>query len=110
MTMNYQIVTAVENHKHLGVVFQSNRTWYEYLNMIISKAWQRINVVRKLKLMLDRKSSLRCFYFSFIRPVLEYPDVVWENCIKYEEDELENIQLETARIVTGTTKLVSIDD
>ena len=50
------------------------------------------------------------FYCSFIRSVLEYADVVWDNCTKYEEDEVEKIQLEAARIVTGTTKLVSIDN
>ena len=36
--------------------------------------------------------------------------MVWDNCTKYEEDELEKIQLEAARIVTGTKKLVSIDN
>ena len=40
---------------------------------------------------------------------MEYADVVWDNCTKYEADELEKIQLEAARIVTGTTKLISID-
>ena len=47
---------------------------------------------------------------AFIRPILEYADVVWCNITKYEEDELEKVQLEAARIVTGTTKLVSIDN
>lgn len=32
-----------------------------------------------------------------------------DNCTKYEEEELEKTRLEAARIVTGTTKLVSID-
>ena len=41
---------------------------------------------------------------------MEYADVVWDNCTKYEADELEKIQLEAARIVTGTTKLASIDN
>ena len=36
---------------------------------------------------------------AFIRPILEYADVVWCNITKYEEDELEKIQLEAARIV-----------
>ena len=48
-------------------------------------------------------------YFSFIRPVLEYADIVWDNCTQYEANELEKIQIEAARIVTGSTKLVSID-
>ena len=43
---------------------------------------------------------------ALIRPILEYADVVWCNITKYEEDELEKIQHE----VTGTTKLVSIEN
>ena len=64
--------------------------------------------MRQLKFVLDKK-SLQSIYFSFIRPVLEYADAVWDNCTKYEANELEKIQLEAARIVTGSTKLVSIN-
>ena len=46
---------------------------------------------------------------SFIRPVLEYADVIWNNCTQYESNELEKNQNEAVRIVTGTTKLVSIN-
>ena len=46
---------------------------------------------------------------SIIRPVLEYADVIWNNCTQYESNELEKIQNKAARIVTGTTKLVSIN-
>ena len=60
--------------------------------------------MRKLKFRLDRK-ALEIIHTAFIRPVLEYVAVVWCNLTKYEEDELEKIQLEAARIVTGTTKL-----
>ena len=63
--------------------------------------------MRKLKFQLDRK-SLETIYISFIRPLLEYTNVVWDNCIQYESNELEKIQNEAARIVTGATKLVSL--
>ena len=46
----------------------------------------------------------------FIRPILEYAYVVWCKITKYEDDELEKILFEAARIVTGTTKLVSIEN
>ncbi|MEW8548357.1 MAG: hypothetical protein AB2693_33045 [Candidatus Thiodiazotropha sp.] len=48
-------------------------------------------------------------YFTFIRPILEYADAVWSNCTQYEINELEKIQNEAARIVSGATKLVSIN-
>ena len=55
--------------------------------------------MRKLKFILDRQ-SLEIIYTSFIRPVLEYADVVWDNCTKSKSN---------ARIATGATKLVSLD-
>ena len=33
---------------------------------------------------------------SFIRPVLEYADVIWNNCTQYESNELEKVQNEAA--------------
>ena len=99
-------ITEVESHKHLGVIFSNNCTWRENLELIKSKAWKWINVMRKLNIELDRK-YFQTIYFSFIRPLLEYADVVWNNCAQNESNELEKLQIEAARIVTGTTKLVS---
>jgi len=65
--------------------------------------------MRSFKFTLDRK-SLEVFYFSFIWPILEYADVVWDNLTQLEEDDLEKIQLEAARIICGATKLVSINN
>ena len=81
------------------------RPFREYIK---SKAWTRINVMRKLKFKLDRQ-SLQIIYFTFIRPILEYADVVWNNCTQYEVNDIEKIQIEAARIVTGATELVSIN-
>ena len=64
--------------------------------------------MRKLTFVLDRK-SLQTIYFSFIRPLPEYADVVWDNCTQYEADELEKIQIEAAHIVTGATRFVSLN-
>ena len=65
--------------------------------------------MHKLKFILDRK-SLEIIYTSFIRPVLEYADVVWDNCTQYEINALEKkIQIEAAQVAMGTTKLVSLE-
>lgn len=106
LVMNDQPILEVNCHKHLGLLFSSNGTWHDHINQITSKAWTRINVMRKLKFVLDRK-SLQTIYFTFVRPILEYSDIIWDNCTQYEKDELDKIQLEAARIVSGTTKLVS---
>ncbi|MES9994314.1 MAG: reverse transcriptase family protein, partial [Candidatus Thiodiazotropha sp.] len=108
VSLNNNVITEVTNHKHLGVTFSSDCTWHEHLDSVKEKAWFRINIMRKLKFTLDRM-SLQTIYFSFIRPLLEYADVVWNNCTQYETSELDKIQNEAARIVTGATKLVSIN-
>ena len=63
--------------------------------------------MRRLKFIFDRK-SLEIIYTSFIRPVLEYGDTIWDNCTLYEKRELDKIQNEAARIATGATALVSV--
>ncbi|MCG7869675.1 MAG: endonuclease/exonuclease/phosphatase family protein [Candidatus Thiodiazotropha taylori] len=106
--MNNQQVEEVSTHKHLGLYLSNNCSWHEHIDYIKTKAWQRINTMRRLKFDLDRK-SLQIIYFSFIRPLLEYADIVWNNCTQYESLGLEQIQYEAARIVTGATRLVSIN-
>ena len=103
---NHQI-SEVEFHKHLGLYFSSDCSWHHHINYIKEKAWLRVNIMRKLKFKLDRK-SLETIYITFIRPLLEYGDVIWDNCTQYEKEELDKIQNEAARIATGTTKLVSL--
>ena len=96
-------------HISIEVLFFSNDcSWHNHIEHIKTKAWNRINVMRKLKFKLYRR-SLQIIYFSFIRPLLEYADVVWNNCAQYKSNELEKIQNEAARIVTGATKLASIN-
>ena len=59
----------------------------------------------KFKFRLNQQ-SLEVFYTSFICPILEYGSNVWNNCTRYENNDLEKIQLEAARIATGATILI----
>ena len=104
--LNEQI-NEVQFHKHLGIYLSTDCSWQKHIDYIKGEAWSRMNVMRKFKYTLDRK-SLETIYTAFIRPILEYADAFWDNCTQQEKNELENIQLEAARIATGATKLVSI--
>ena len=53
-----------------------------------------------LKYKLDRK-TLEMIYMSFIQPIVDYEDIIWDNCGTYLSDRIENIQVKAARIVTG---------
>lgn len=72
------------------------------------KAWNIINIMRRLKYVLDLK-ALEIIYISFIRSILEHGDVIWDNFYNFEKFKLER-KNETARIVSGCTKYVSIEE
>ena len=107
LILNNQSIENVTSHKHLGLVLSNDGTWHNHIELITSKAWARINIMRKLKFQFDRK-TLEIIYFTFIRPILEYADVVWDNCTQFDQTEIEKVQREAGRIVSGTTKLVSL--
>ena len=106
--MNDTIIAETTIHKHLGLTFSSTCTWNEHVNNISLKAWTRVNLLRALKFRVSRK-SLEKLYISFIRPLLEYSDSVWDNCSSESKKQLEAIHTESARIVSGATKLCSIE-
>ena len=75
---NHQI-SEVDSHKHLGLYFLHDCTWQQHINHITVKAWARINIMRKLKFKLDRKSP-ETIYTAFIRLLNEYGEMTWDNC------------------------------
>ena len=48
-------------------------------------------------------------YISFIRPLLEYSDSVWDNCSNETKKQLDAIHIEAGRIITDATKLCSTE-
>ena len=94
-------------HKHLGLIFSSDATWTEHIAYIVERAWKRIGSLRRNKFMLDRLSLLK-LYMTYIRSLLEYANIIWDNCSIENKRNLESIQIEAARIITGATKLCSI--
>ena len=90
----------VNTHTHLGLDLQSNCKWKDHINKIYGKACDRLQILRMLKYQVSRKVLIR-IYLSFIRPILEYADVIWDNCTIQEANLLESVQVEAGRIITG---------
>ena len=104
--LNQTQIAEVNSHKHLGIIFSNDCSWHEHLELVKTQSMETNQYNAQTQ--LDRK-SLQTIYFSFISPLLEYADVVWNNCTQYESNEFDKIQDEAAKIVTGATKLASID-
>ena len=61
----------------------------KFFSYIQDEAYSKLNILRMLKFRLDR-SSFEKLYLSFIRPQLEYGDVVWDPHNKFLVNILEN--------------------
>ena len=70
----------VENPNTASLTLNSDLgTWSDHVKNIVEKAWPRLNLLRGLKFIL-RRYALERMYISFIRPLIEYSDAVWDNC------------------------------
>lgn len=99
---SYKIL-QVESHCHLGLTFHSAMSWKTHIFGIYEKANKRLSVLKSLMFKINR-STLISLYKSLIRPIMEYADVIWDNCSEGETQLLESVQYESARVITGAIK------
>ena len=65
--------------------------------------------MHKLKYSISR-NALNQMYMFFLLPVVEYASVVWDGCSEQDSQTLQKIQNEAARLVTGLTRSVSLEN
>ena len=98
--MNNTIINQDTEHKHLCLEISNDGSWQKHIDLIAKKVFTRVNILRKFNFFLDRK-TLEKIYLTFIRPILEYADVVWDIKTLFLVNKSENVQIEADRIVTG---------
>ncbi len=101
LLLGTHILSKVNEHKHLGLLFTPNLSWTKHIAAITAKANRRLGVIKKYKYTLSHTTS-EIGYITFITLILEYSDVIYDACSIEDTTKLEKIQLEAARIVTGT--------
>ena len=104
LNFNNSTVVTSPIQKHLGLVLDKRLVFHHHLNEKISKATKGISLIKRLHRYLPRKSLL-CIYKSFVRPHLDYADVIYDQphsdrfCNK-----IESIQYNAALVITGAIK------
>ena len=98
-------VTLVQSssHKHLGVILQNDCRWGGHIDSVARKVNMLISCLRSYKYQLGRK-ALETMYKSFILPIFDYADIIWDGCTEGQSMTLENLHLEAIRIITGSVK------
>ena len=98
--MNGSRLKRVKSHKVLGLIFNSDMTWEAHIRDRCVKATKRINLLKLVPLPVPRTTKLQ-IYISFIRPLLEYASVVFDNCSDAMSDLIEDDQRQAALSISG---------
>ena len=97
-------VKSSQIHKHLGMILDSNLSYEHHIKSILNKVNKTIGLLRKFQLILPRH-SLITIYKTFIRPHLDYGDVIYDRAFNESfHQRLESIQYNAAIAITGTIR------
>ena len=77
LVFNDNKVQLANSQKHLGLILDSKLDFDEHIDNKINKCNKVIGIMKRLSLILSRKSLLT-IYKSFVRPNLDYADTIYD--------------------------------
>ena len=97
-------MTQSLTQKHLGMFLDTNLDFQEHLKSKLSKVNKSIGLLRKLHHILPI-SPLLTIYKSFIRPHLDYGDIIYDQAYNASfPQKLDSIQYNAALAITGAIR------
>ena len=94
LNFNDNLIHQVQLQKHLGLFLDPQLSFDEHIQCILTKTRKMIGLIRKLQPIIPR-SALLTIYKSFLRPHLDYRDVIYK---------LESVQYNAAIAITGAIR------
>jgi hypothetical protein len=102
LKINGSSLSFVNHSKILGVWLQHDLCWDKNVSEMISKTNRRLYMLKMLKRFGFKKDELITVYKGYVRPLLEYADVVWHSSLTMKQAKsIEQIQRRACRIVLG---------
>ena len=102
--LNNKLVKQVPSQKHLGMISHNKLNFQEHLKNTLNKVNKTVGLLRKLKNFLPRGPLLK-IYKLFIRPHLDYSDVIYDQYYNnFFRQKLELMQYNAALPITGAFK------
>ena len=100
LTFGSTTLKETPSHKYLGIILQNNCRWDEHIRSVLNETSMLISCLWSYKYKISRK-VLETMYKSFILPLFDYADIVWDNCTDAQSKMLESLHLEAIRIIIG---------
>ena len=100
LMFNSNLVNKASSQKHLGIILDESLSFEEHLKTISVKTNKALYILRKLQNLLPR-DALITLYKSFIRPYLDYGDIIYEQAFNSSfHEKLESIQYNASLAIT----------
>ena len=104
LRFNNNNVSQASSQKHLGLTLDNRLTFDKHLTSVSNKISKTIGLLRKLQNILPRPALLT-IYKSFIRPHLDYGDIIYDQAYNLSfHQKLESIQYNAALALTGAIR------
>jgi ribonuclease P/MRP protein subunit RPP40 len=98
--INNKNLKEVESHNDLGVIVNQNLSWSDHVCFITKRANRSSYLMFKVFRRLDFE-TFKKLYKVYIRPLLEYANVIWSPHLQRDIDILERIQRRATKRVAG---------
>ena len=100
-------VFQVYSHKHLEFILDSKLTFYIHIKTIMAKVNKAIDLIPRFQRVLP-KASLVTIHKVFIRPHLDYGDIIFYQAFHNSvRKKMESVQYDAALPITGIIKETS---
>ena len=103
LTFENSDLVGLGSHKHLGLTLQNDCKWDIHIRTLMNKITTLVSCLKSFKYRLSR-TSLDRMYKSFILPIFDYADILYDNCTQEQSQNLENLHLEAIRTIIGAVK------
>jgi len=101
-----QALNETTSHKHLGLIFHRPLTRHLHISALHHGAMSIINALKKIKNFLPRYSLL-VLYRAYVLPIVDYGDIIFDNCTTIDSNLLESVQTAAAKIIIGCLRTTS---
>ena len=104
LVFNNNNVMQAASHKHLGIILDTRLSFEKHLETVLCKINKTIGFIRTLQNLLPR-SALVTLYKAFVRPHLDYGDILYDQA--HNESlhlKLESIQYNACLTITGAIR------
>ena len=100
--MDDHILPVINKTKLLGTIITNDLKWNSNTNLLIKRANQRMQLLRKCAEFTNSIDDRKTIYIAYIRSILEQSSVLWGSSISEEnKEDLERVQKNSCRIILG---------